>query len=72
MSQFEIRVSTQGGPGESADTTPRPVSRQIRCVQKAAGLIHVTTTTLRSGEEATSSPNPLLPFLELPAQVYDG
>jgi len=45
---------------------PRPVSRQICCVQKAAGLIHVTTTTLRSGEEATLQQIPFCHSLSYP------
>jgi len=45
---------------------PRPVSRQICCVQKAAGLNHVTTTTLRSGEEATLHQIPFCHSLSYP------
>jgi hypothetical protein len=45
---------------------PRPVSRQICYAQKAAGLIHVTTTTLRSGEEATLQQIPFCHSLSYP------
>ena len=45
---------------------PRPISWQICRVQKAAGVNHVTTTTLRSGEEATLQQIPFCHSLSYP------